>query len=91
MRLFLAFGPAPACSAASKVDLDDDGYSADDCDDSNPDIYPGADETKMLDNDCDGTVDNDAIDGTKVYLDSDGDGLARTQPKLSRVSWTLNM
>ena len=78
MRLFfMAFGLGlAACSATSKVDLDDDGYSAlDDCDDSNPDIYPGADETcDGFDNDCDGTVDNDAIDGTKVYLDSDGDG-----------------
>lgn len=78
MRLFfMAFGLGlAACSATSKVDLDDDGYSAlDDCNDSDPNIFPGADEIcDGFDNDCDGAVDNDAIDGAKTYLDGDGDG-----------------
>ena len=49
-----------------------DGYSpiADDCDDSDPDIYPGAPDPcndDGIDNDCDGEIDEDA--------DADGDGV----------------
>jgi len=53
-------------------DQDGDGYSTDegDCDDTNPDVYPGADEVcDGEDNDCDGQTDEDS-------LDSDGDGIA---------------
>jgi hypothetical protein len=54
------------------------GYVAnsDDCDDTNADTNPGADEVcDGDDNDCDGDTDeNDAIDATVWYLDSDGDG-----------------
>lgn len=57
-------------------DEDGDGYtslssclgSADDCDDTNENVYPGAPEVcDGLDNNCDGIVDND--------MDSDDDGL----------------
>ena len=54
-----------------------DGYSEaiDDCDDTRADAYPGAAETcNELDDDCDGAVDNDPIDGTTYYGDADGDG-----------------
>ena len=42
------------------LDLDGDGYCEEsDCDDGNPDIFPGAPEIcDGLDNDCDGAVDN---------------------------------
>ncbi len=53
------------------------GYSVDssDCDDANPDSYPGADEhCDGDDNDCDGAVDEDAVDQAAWYADSDGDG-----------------
>ncbi len=41
------------------VDEDQDGFFADeDCDDSNPDVYPGAEEVcNGIDDDCDGHVD----------------------------------
>ena len=47
-----------------------------DCDDANPDVYPGADEyCNDIDDDCDGTVDNnDPVDGDWYAADSDGDG-----------------
>jgi hypothetical protein len=53
------------------------GYLADssDCLDTHPESYPGADELcDGLDNDCDGVVDEEVVDGTTWYLDADGDG-----------------
>ncbi len=54
-----------------------EGYVAPlgDCDDTDPDTYPGAPETcDGSDEDCDGTVDEDPVDPLTSYLDSDGDG-----------------
>ncbi len=54
------------------------GYAADegDCDDRDPEVFPGADEwCDGEDNDCDGEVDEaDALDGIDWYIDADGDG-----------------
>ena len=45
------------------IDEDDDGFSVDDCDDTNPSAYPGAPELcspePFADEDCDGTADED--------------------------------
>ncbi|MES2642576.1 MAG: MopE-related protein [Myxococcota bacterium] len=52
------------------------GYVADgtDCLDSSAISYPGADEIcDSVDNDCDGTVDDDPIDGDTWYRDADAD------------------
>ncbi len=52
------------------------GYSAtaDDCEDRDADIHPGATETcDGVDQDCDGTIDNAAIDPDLWYADADGD------------------
>jgi hypothetical protein len=46
-----------------------------DCDDLDPNQYPGADELcNDEDDDCDGTVDNDPIDPLTWYADLDEDG-----------------
>ncbi len=48
---------------------------ATDCDDTRAAVFPGASETcNELDDDCDGTVDDDPVDGQPVYVDADGDG-----------------
>ncbi|MCK6515573.1 hypothetical protein L6R46_11040 [Myxococcota bacterium] len=58
------------------VDADGDGAFADtDCDDANPRVFPGAEETcDDLDNDCDGSVDEEATDMATWYTDADSDG-----------------
>ena len=56
------------------VDADGDGYAADDCDDTNPDVNPGTVEScNGIDDDCDGVVDDVGMPPT-WYRDSDGDG-----------------
>ena len=52
-------------------------YVADatDCDDAADDIHPGHDEScNGGDDDCDTTVDEDAVDATQWYADADADG-----------------
>jgi hypothetical protein len=59
----------------SDTDGDGDGYAADDCDDANADVHPGADEhCDGVDEDCDEDVDEAAVDGSVWYVDDDGDG-----------------
>jgi hypothetical protein len=50
-----------------------------DCDDDNPTTHPDADEwCDESDNDCDGFIDEDAVDMDAFYFDGDGDGYGRT-------------
>ena len=64
-------GIGDACELAQCTDEDDDGYSPDggdcgpvDCDDDDPNIYPGAQEVcDGKDNDCDGQVDEGGVCG----------------------------
>jgi hypothetical protein len=63
-------------AAPWEIDADGDGAFRDtDCNDSDPTIYPGADEIcDGLDNDCDTEIDEEPVDGTTWYTDLDGDG-----------------
>jgi hypothetical protein len=68
-----------ACTGAPKpgddtpADADGDGFIADDCDDGNPAVNPGATEVcDAVDDDCDGAVDEDL--SSEVWPDADGDG-----------------
>jgi hypothetical protein len=59
------------------IDDDGDGYTENmgDCDDENPLTSPEAEEScDFADNDCDGSIDEESIDGSTFYEDNDNDG-----------------
>ena len=71
------------------VDEDGDGFTTEyDCDDTDPAIYPTADELcDTIDNDCDGQVDEeDAADAVTFYADADFDGFG--DPAIDTVACT---
>ncbi|MEC8381770.1 MAG: MopE-related protein [Myxococcota bacterium] len=56
-----------------------------DCDDSVAEIYPNAPEyCDNIDNDCDGSIDDNAVDSSVFYIDNDGDG--RGEPSQTLIS-----
>lgn len=73
------------CDGADLDDLDADGFGHEvDCDDSDPGIHPDSPEScDDIDQDCDGRVDEDALDALSGYLDADGDGYGD-----SETAWT---
>ena len=73
LTLLAILGCVP--SAQPVPDADHDGFSADvDCDDSEADAFPGAVEfCDGIDNNCNGLVDDEAIDATPWYRDEDAD------------------
>ena len=60
----------------TSVDKDQDGYPApEDCDDDDPLTNPGSLEVcDGIDNDCDGGIDNEPVNGSTFFVDEDGDG-----------------
>ncbi len=60
---------------ADLTDHDGDGFvQEDDCDDTDVDSFPGAEERcDARDNDCDGEIDDDAADASTWYPDTDAD------------------
>jgi hypothetical protein len=71
-------GDSSGGDSAAPADLDADGYTeAEDCDDDDAAINPGADELcDEVDNNCDGLIDVGAIDAETFYGDADEDGYA---------------
>lgn len=72
----LLSGCAPeSAGARAAYDQDEDGYSSDeDCDDHDADVNASASERcNGTDDDCDGTVDEEATDALPFYADADGD------------------
>ncbi len=72
-------------------------YSAsnDDCDDEDPNSFPGGSETcDGADNDCNELVDDDPSDGTTYFTDADLDGFGVATPTRKACSleagWSLN-
>ncbi len=81
--------PATDCAEG---DADCDGYgAAEDCDDADPAINPGADEVPYdaIDQDCDGLdltdVDGDGFDASEVGGDDCDDGAAEVHPDAMEI------
>jgi len=69
-------------TAANCIDVDGDGFATEDddgnvldCDDGDASVNPNAIEVcNMVDDNCDGQIDNDAVDTVTYFADNDGDG-----------------
>jgi len=73
------------------VDADGDGFDeANDCDDQDVDVHPGADEMcNGQDDDCDGFIDSDdpgLLDGSSYFADKDADGYGDLESSVSACS-----
>lgn len=75
------------CEGNSDFDQDNDRFDrGEDCDDLDPDIHPFADELcNDVDEDCDGEMDEDPVDGIEVHWDNDGDGFGAVDSPTLRV------
>jgi hypothetical protein len=73
---WLACVDAPDSGKSGVADADLDGVAAaEDCDDTNPEVYPGAlERCDGFDNDCEGTADEGAFDAAAGWVDLDDDG-----------------
>lgn len=71
------------------LDEDGDGYTTPaDCDDSDPDVHPGATEVcNGIDDNCDGSIDEGV--STTYYRDADGDGYGSDDPAMRVQACTI--
>jgi MYXO-CTERM domain-containing protein len=75
--------PVGSCTGPVPGLIEDDS----DCDDTNADINPDAEETcDGVDEDCDGDIDNDPVGGQTYFLDSDDDGFGNTDFEIQACS-----
>ena len=76
-------GSGGSGAAPSGTDDDNDGFvTPGDCDDTNPDVHPGASEVcNGLDDDCAGGIDDGVSD--TYYRDADNDGFGSNDPAMS--------
>lgn len=75
--VFVLGGCDDSLRSTQRLDFDGDGVDgALDCDDSNPEVYPGATELcdDGIDNDCNGAIDDEGIGAATWYADTDRDG-----------------
>ena len=81
--LLAACGGGADDTGSAIFDTDNDGSpDSEDCDDEDPNTYPGAPEScDGHDNDCDKTIDEDPYDAPVWHLDADGDGRGIADPK----------
>ena len=89
LPLMLLLGCGDKSTDSGEDDADHDGYlaSVDDCDDEDAAVHPGADEyCNNDDDDCDGTIDEDAVDATTWAMDADLDGYGDADAPLSRCN-----
>ena len=84
-----------ACESCSRttdpdiLDVDGDGFEArDDCDDQNPNVYPGAPELcDGVDNNCNEEADEgEPIGSVTFYADADGDGYGDISSSLTQCT-----
>lgn len=69
------FGSSTESPMYSCAELDGYQTTNSDCNDTDSEVYPGANEIcDYIDNDCDGTVDDNALDALTWYEDVDEDG-----------------
>ena len=69
--------PVLSCSASFNYSASQAG----DCNDTRPDIHPGAYEfCDGVDNNCNGVTDDDSPDAKNWYMDGDGDGFGAGTP-----------
>ena len=82
-------GDTADSGADTAVDADGDGWPADqDCDDADPNVNPGVvDKCDGRDEDCDGAIDNDALDGlTLITADTTAGFVYAIDPATAAVT-----